>query len=1031
MKDVSVAEDVSEQRLVGQLADEFLARLERGEEPALEEYAQRYPQVAAILRQVLPALQVMRSPAPDDLLTPPAHTGGPLGDYRLLREVGRGGMGIVYEAEQVSLGRRVALKVLPFAAALDPKQLQRFKQEAQAAAHLVHQNIVAIYGVGCERGVHYYAMQFIDGQTLAAVIAELRRIREIRNPKPETRNKSEAPNSKPEAGSLADPTQAVGATRQEFGAADFEFVSDFELRISDFCRRVAQLGIQAAEALEHAHQQGVIHRDIKPANLLVATTSPSPLGGEGRGEGLRLWVTDFGLARLGSDAALTLTGDVLGTLRYMSPEQALGRRELVDHRTDLYALGATLYELLTLEPVFSGHDREELLRQITHEEPRPPRQVNPALPADLETVVLKALAKEPAERYATAQELADDLERFLKDEPIRARRPTVLHRTSKWARRHKAVAWSLGVSGFAVLLIAVAALLVSNVLITREMNQKAVALDQARREKERADLNLAQAHQAVRDYLEKTAYDSRLKEDDFHDLRKQLLATVVPFYEEFVRQKQDDPELEAARARAYRGLAFVRQEMGETDAALADYEQMQAILEKLVADFPTVPHYRHELAASHNGMGVVQRDLGRHGEAEAQFHKARALQEPLVADFPSVPKYRQDLAKSHHDLGRLLARLGRRAEAEAEYHKALELREKLVVDFPAVSKYQQELASSHDALGLLLKDLGRWDEAEAQHRKALNLIGQLVAGFPAVAEYRQNLSISHNSLGLVLRNLGRRDEAEAQYLLARALLEKLAAAFPVVSRYRHELGKTHNNLGVLLKQLGRHGEAEAQYHKALELWEKLAADFPRVPAYAVDLGGSYCNFGHLVKESGRPQEALDWYARAIATLELVVANERQLIAARRFLRNAHQGRARALGLLHRHAEAVKDWDRAIELNDQRQQEPSLRSHRALALARAGDHVRALAEANQLAQAKEATAYRLYDLACVCSLASAAVQDDAGLKEQYATRAVALLRQAVVKGWKNVAHLKKDTDLDPLRSRGDFQKLLAELEAKKE
>jgi hypothetical protein len=199
--------------------------------------------------------------------------------------------------------------------------------------------------------------------------------------------------------------------------------------------------VQAAEALEHAHQQGVLHRDIKPANLLV----------DGRGH---LWVADFGLAQRQSQPGLTLTGDLVGTLRYMSPEQALAKHVLVDHRTDVYSLGVTLYELVTLVPAFPGRDRQEMLRQIAFEEPRPPRRLNPATPAELETIILKALGKNLSERYGTAQELADDLERYLKDEPIRARRPSLVMRLRKWARRHQPVVVTAMVTG-AILLAAV------------------------------------------------------------------------------------------------------------------------------------------------------------------------------------------------------------------------------------------------------------------------------------------------------------------------------------------------------------------------------------------------------------------------------------------------------------------------------------------------------------------------------------------------------------------------------------------------
>jgi WD40 repeat protein/serine/threonine protein kinase len=417
--------------LLGRIADEYLERLDQGEEPGTEEYALKYPELASVLRRVLPALSAMRASgagtarADAVLGADPAPTGY-LGDYRLLRPVGRGGMGVVYEAEQHSLGRRVALKVLPFAATLDPRQLQRFRTEAQAAGQLEHPNVVPVYAVGCERGVHYYAMRFIDGRSLATLVGELRHeaglnVHDAAEDEPTGPATSPAP--------VAPSTAAVRWTEHATNQRAF-------------FRAMARLALQAAQALEHAHQLGVVHRDIKPANLLL----------DERGN---LWITDFGLAYIKSDARLTLTGDLVGTLRYMSPEQALAQRSRIDHRTDVYSLGATLYELLTLQPAFTGRDREELLRQIAFSEPRLPRQINRAIPVELETIVLKALAKNPAERYATAAGLAEDLERFLADRPIRARRATLAERAWRCCRRNPALA---AVSGLAAVALAALAI---------------------------------------------------------------------------------------------------------------------------------------------------------------------------------------------------------------------------------------------------------------------------------------------------------------------------------------------------------------------------------------------------------------------------------------------------------------------------------------------------------------------------------------------------------------------------------------------
>jgi serine/threonine protein kinase len=306
------------------LLEQFAARLEAREAPDVEAFAAAHPEHAEQLRRVLPTMLLLADlgrSASAAGSSPPrlgsdAAASGLLGDFRILREVGRGGMGVVYEAEQISLNRRVALKVLPFAATMDPRQLQRFHNEARAAAGLHHEHIVPVYAVGCERAVHFYAMQFIEGRTLAELIAEQR-------------------------GGTDPPTAAHPTPPAAETAAVAAAPTQPAPRDPTYYRRVAAWCAQAAEALEHAHALGVVHRDVKPGNLMLDAQG-------------KLWVTDFGLARTGTDGGLTMTGDVLGTLRYMSPEQALAKHGLVDHRADVYGLGATLYELLTLRPAIDG-----------------------------------------------------------------------------------------------------------------------------------------------------------------------------------------------------------------------------------------------------------------------------------------------------------------------------------------------------------------------------------------------------------------------------------------------------------------------------------------------------------------------------------------------------------------------------------------------------------------------------------------------------------------------------------------------------
>jgi tRNA A-37 threonylcarbamoyl transferase component Bud32/outer membrane protein assembly factor BamB len=363
------------------LLDGYLAELEAGRTPDRARLIADHPDLAAAIEEALAGLEFIHRTGAREAETPVQ-----LGDFRIIRELGRGGMGVVYEAEQVSLKRRVALKVLRFTPLVDEVAQQRFQREAETVGHLHHTNIVPIFAVGAEEGVRYYAMQFIEGRDLGRIARE-------------ARDRATAP---------------------------------------DF-REVAGWGLQAADALAHAHQRGVIHRDIKPSNLI--------LDGEGR-----IWLTDFGLARRLDDVSLSLTGALLGTPRYMSPEQAAAASRPVDHRTDLYSLGATLYELLTGHPIFEAASPHEVLSQILHTEPKAPRQLVPQLPRDLETIVLKCLAKEPGRRYDTAQALARDLRAFADGRSIVARRPGPAERAARWLRQHRRAA-TVGAASAAVSLL--------------------------------------------------------------------------------------------------------------------------------------------------------------------------------------------------------------------------------------------------------------------------------------------------------------------------------------------------------------------------------------------------------------------------------------------------------------------------------------------------------------------------------------------------------------------------------------------------
>jgi serine/threonine protein kinase len=629
--------------------EEYRALLEAGDKPDRDEFLARYPETGQSLAECLDGLDFVHQAAPQ-LSQPAVIAGtasdaqiqpeGPLGDFRIVREVGRGGMGVVYEAVQISLGRRVALKVLPFAAAMDPKQLQRFKNEAQAAAFLQHTNIVPVYYVGCERGVHFYAMQYIQGQPLEVVIQNQRRQHHKQNaakgegtgPQPTVAYSPVTPAVSPSA-VTAQPVQAALSTEQSITSREF-------------FRNVARLGAQAAEALDHAHQQGILHRDIKPANLLLDV----------RGN---LWITDFGLARFQNETRLSMTGDLIGTLRYMSPEQALAKRVVVDHRTDIYSLGVTLYELLTLEPAFGGSDRQELLRQIAFEEPRPPRRLNKPIPLELETIVLKAMEKNPSERYATAQELANDLRRFLDDKPITARRPTLLERAVRWSRRHKYLVRST----VAILVVAVVALAMGAWLIWQKEKELQAAYDTQTRLRQRAEDKKHQARQAVDEMYTQVAEKWLANQVRMTGVERQFLEKALAFYEQFAEEDETEPSVLLEVCRAYQRVGAIRLKLGRHRQAEDAYGRALVTAEKLTKEFPTEARHRYQLALLHGNLGSGLKQSGQRERAVEHCRQAIDLMTKLADDFPSVSDYRRNLAVGYSNLANMLRENGERAGA--------------------------------------------------------------------------------------------------------------------------------------------------------------------------------------------------------------------------------------------------------------------------------------------------------------------------------------------------------------------------------
>jgi serine/threonine protein kinase len=823
----------------------YLQAVEANQQVDREEWLSRYPSLAPALREFfadqerfeqLAQVAVLTAPTPKPADTARASAdafpsvGSVLGDFELGETIGRGGMGVVYRARQKSLNRLVALKVLPLAATLVARQLQRFQNEARAAAGLHHSNIVPVYFVGCERGVHYYAMQFIDGQSLETLLAGLRR---TAGAAPETPvsaavDKDAAPAAPradqgaahPERDTVRGP-QAQGTTLRSGGPGREQY------------RWVAELGIQAAEALEHAHQLGVLHRDIKPGNLLLDSQG-------------KLWVTDFGLAQVQSDARLTLTGDLVGTLRYMSPEQAMAQRLVVDQRTDVYSLGATMYELLTLQPAFAGQDRQELLRQVAFDEPKPPRRVNKAIPAELETIVLKALEKYPTERYGSAGELAADLRRFLDDKPITARRPTVMHRARKWVRRHQPLMQALT----AAILLSVLALAASTVwaLLMNAQTETALAEKEVQRqEAEQARVNEAgerkkavqaqrneeqerkkaeQAKQvaderrrqaeAVADLLQLVfiGLNPRAEQKDGPDFKEQLIAKLNLA----VAQLEGNALDPLTQARLQRALGWAFMGLGESKKAVIQCEQsLVQFQDKLGADHPETLQGMNNLAFAY--------------QADGQLKKALPLLEETLA------KSQAKLGADHPDTLNSMINLAVAHKLDGQLNKALPLFEKIL------SKLQVKLGADHPRTLLSVHNLANAYQADGQLRKALPLFED------TLAKSKRVLGADHPDTLATMNNLASAYQDDGQFKKALALFED------TLIKRQAKLGADHPDTLTTMNGLAGAYLADGQFKKSLLLCEKtlaklqtkLGADHPRTLESMHNLANAYQRDGQLRK----------------------------------------------------------------------------------------------------------------------------------------------------------------------------------------
>jgi serine/threonine-protein kinase len=928
--------------------------------------------------------------------------------YAMLRLAGIGGIGRVWLARDSSLGREVALKELRPDRA-DPGFWDRFVREAQVTGQLEHPGIVPVYEVSRRPSDNqpFYTMRFVRGRTLSDAIAAYHERRK-----------------RGQAGRLE--------LRELLGAF-----------------------VQVCQALAYAHSRGVLHRDLKPHNVAL-------------GDFGEVMVLDWGLAKVSAETEpagegrvaqtvvldteqdATQAGEALGTPQYMAPEQADGRPDLMNVRTDVYGLGAILYHLLTGEPPFDGDQTPRILDRVRHDAPRRPRELAPEAPRPLEAVCLKALAKRREDRYPTAKALADDVQRYLADEPVSAYRDPFTVRLTRWGRRHRTTV----TAGTALLLTATVALTVGMLALTAANKETArakhrtqlaleqVTLEQART-KEALDAKTAALERSgkaeksatrQRRLAVKTVRDvvldinARLRDRPAQaGLRKALLGRALTGLKEVADATDAATALDRDTAAAIGhetvlvyvelGDIFFEIEEGGTAEAKKQYETALDVARQVAEIDPESREAQRDLCLAHERLGDVYQRLGDREAARQEYEQGLEVRQRLADADPADAQAQRDLLVSHIKFGDVSMGFGDRKAAREEYSKALEASRKMADADPTSAQAQRDLAASHDALGNVSLESGDPKGAREEYEKGLEVRRRLADADKTSSRAQRELFVSHNKLGDVHLRLGDYLAARDAFRQALDICRHLADDDPASARAQRDLAVCHSKLGDACQRLGDRKAAAEEYEKGLDIRRKLAnADKTSAQAQR-DLLVSLFKFGDVAQQSGdlkaasaRYEQALD-VARRFPRPELfaqeVVVLENRLSVSRA-------------------AEQVVT-DPALALKQPESLRLPALTVAMLALAHTGGPPAKVTAAADLLAGNAQVANHLYNAACGYALC-VPLTDKPEQQEKYAAHAVELLRRAVARGYNDAAEMSKDADLDALKKRDDFKKLLAELEA---